>query len=86
VAGFSVVAVFATFLSRLRLFAWVTIVLASACGGGGNDATCGAYRRFACDTSPTGFCDENGNPAEPLTIAELEFVRQHCAASGDGGV
>jgi hypothetical protein len=34
------------------------------------------FRRFQCTTSPTGLCDKDGKPADPLRPAEDEFVRE----------
>ena len=48
------------------------------CAVGDASDPCDSYRRYPCSTSPSSLCDADGNPAEPLTMAEAEYVAAHC--------
>ena len=60
-----------------------------SCGGGsGKFGKCSEkdvdpLRRFACPDSASGMCDKDGNPAEPLTEEQFEFL-SCCVCSETG--
>lgn len=72
-------------VAHIRTFAVITLAASIAgCGSGGKNANgdggagCDSYRRFPCSTSPSGLCDVDGNPAQPLTLSEMDYIRSHC--------
>jgi hypothetical protein len=57
---------------------WLVGACSSPTANGDGGDGCDAYRRYACSTSPNGLCDINGNPAQPLTAAQMEYIQSHC--------